>query len=70
MKNGKGIIDMIRRILFRITYSLKVEKVNGKYVICIKKWFNQEWLQIVPNRYLSKTNALHDMEVIKKRGFV
>lgn len=61
---------MIRRILFRITHSLKVEKVNGKYVICIKKRYNKEWLQIVPKRYLSKTNALHDMEVIKKRGFV
>ena len=35
-----------------------------------KKRYNKEWLQIVPKRYLSKTNALHDMEVIKKRGFV
>ena len=61
---------MIRRILFRITHSLKVEKVNGKHVICIKKWNKKEWLWIKPTRYLSKTNALHDMEVIKKRGFV
>ena len=61
---------MIRRILFRITHFLKVEKVNGKYVICIKKWYKKEWMWIVPKRYWSKTNALHEMEEIKKRGFV
>lgn len=61
---------MIKNFLFRLTHKFEVAKVNGKYVILIRKWYKREWSQIVPSRYLSKTNALHDLNEIKRRGFV
>ena len=66
LKNGEGVIDM-KRLWFRITHRLMIEKYEGRWRVAIKE--RGAWCY-TPERFITRAGAERHKADIIKRGYV